>query len=289
MPPVRRRRYTFVRYVILLHIIARVDEYDALKSVLLGYGIQPADREILRRKGHLRVPIEKTDPRLEQIVADLRKIDVDPGRMYAPAFDPWELEQAELVRMRVEGFCGDAFGWWVQRLGLPPGSRVMDKREMGKQDIAKTYAHNEFVISERVREMLEMERFTGWVAEPIQHRDPKRDRFPPLYLFTSSHELPPLAPETELELRTYDNPNDPLDGVHGMVRLYGTTALFERGPLTYRRKALIQVADVNRTHEIFLEVTVAHPYFVMSQRVRQAFLRHRVHGDVSWEPVAMLE
>lgn len=266
--------------MILLHIIARVDEYDALKSVLLSYGIQPPDRENLRRKGHLRVPVERTDPRLEQIVADLRKIDIDPSRMYAPAFEPRELEQAELVRMRVEGFCGDAFGWWAHRLGLPPGSRVMDKREMGKQDIAKTYAHNEFVISERAREILGVEGFSGWVAEPIQHRDSKRDRYPPLYLLTSSHELPPLAPETELELRTYDNPKD---------RLYGTTALFERGPLTYRRKALVQVADVNRTHEVFMAVPVAHPYFIMSQRVRQAFLRHRVRGDLSWEPVVILE
>ena len=278
-----------MRYVILLQIIARDDEYDAVKSVLSRYGIETPDREHLRRWRHFRVPIEKTDPRLEQIVQDLQKINIDPGRFYAPAFKPRELEQAELVRLRIMGFCGDALTSWAKRLGLPPGSRVMDKREMGKQDIAKTYAHNEFVISERVREMLEMDGFTGWVAEPIQHRDPKRDRFPPAYLFTASHELPPLALETELELHTYDNPKDPRLPMQAMAHLYGTTELLERGPLIYRRKDLTQLADVNRTHEVFLAVTVAHPYFVMSQRVRQAFLRHRVRGDLSWEPVVILE
>lgn len=279
-----------MRYVIELHVICRDDEYDAVKSVLLKYSIEVPDRQNIRRKGHLRVPIEKSDSRRDQIARDLQEIGIRPIPIHAPAFEPWELEQAELVRLRVEGFCGDALTTWAERLGLPPGSRVMDKREMGKQDIAKTYAWNEFVISERLREVLEAEGLTGWVAVPIQHRAPKHDRFPPLYLFTASHALPPLAPETELELRTYDDPNDPLQaGVHGTVRLYGTTALLERGPLTYRRKDLVKVADVNRTQEVFLEVTVAHPYFIMSQRTRQAFMRHRVRGDIEWEPVVILE
>lgn len=279
-----------MRYVIELHITCRDDEFDALKPVLSRYGIETLDRQSVRRWGFLRVPIEKTDPRRDEIVEGLRAAGFGPVPGYAPAFELWELEQAELIRLRVYGFCGHALTTWAERLGLPAGSRVLDKREMGKQDIAKTYAHNEFAISDRLREILEMEGFTGWVAEPIQHREPKRDRFPPLHLITAGHVLPPLAPETELELVTYDNPNDPLQvGLRGMSSLLGTTALFERGPLTYRRKDLVQVADVNRTHEVFLEVTVAHPYFVMSQRVRQAFIRHRVRGDIEWEPVVILE
>lgn len=278
-----------MRYVIELHITCRDDEYDTLKSVFSHHDIEAPDRQKIRRWGFCRVPIEKTDTRRDQIMGDLLKAGFHPIPSYTPAFEPWELEQAELVRMRVEGFCGSSLTTEAERLGLPSGSRVMDKRAMGKQDVAKTYAHDEFVISEWLREILEMEGLTGWVAEPIQHSAPKRDRFPPLYLFTASHVLPPLAPETELELRTYDDPKDPSLPMQVMAHLYGTTELLERGPLTYRRKDLGQVADVNRTHEVFLAVTVAHPYFVMSQRVRQAFLRHRVRGDMSWEPVAILD
>jgi len=199
---------------------------------------------------------------------------------YVPVFEPSELEEAELVRMRVYGFCGSAFGTWSQRLGLPPGTLVMDKREMGKQDIARTHAWNEFVISERLREVFHAEDLTGWVAEPIQHIDPKRDRFGPLYWLQASSVLPPLAPETELELRRYGEEDDVLGG---------TTALFERGPLCYRRSELTSLADVNRTHEVFLEVTVGHPYFIFSQRARRVLLRHRARGDFTWEPMLILE
>lgn len=156
---------------------------------------------------------------------------------YVPVFEPSELEEAELVRMRVYGFCGSAFGTWSQRLWLPPGTLVMDKREMGKQDIARTHAWNEFVISERLREVFHAQDLTGWVAEPIQHIDPKRDRFGPLYRLQASSVLPPLAPETELELRRYGEEDDVLGG---------TTALFERGPLCYRRSELTSLADVNK-------------------------------------------
>lgn len=250
----------------------------------------PETAASVRPAGSLRVRFEKPDPRRERIVAELESNGRLPVTFYVPDFEPWELEQAEFARLRVVGFCGDALKTWAERLGLPPGVRVMDKREMGRKDIARTYAWNEFVISERLREILIAEDLSGWLVEPIQHHAPQRDHFPPLYQLFAVSELLPLAPETELELRKYEDP-----ARTGVVQynfdysdLYGTTALFERGPLSYRRQDLAQVADINRTREVFLEVTVAHPYFILSQRARQAFLRHRVRGDVEWEPVVIL-
>jgi len=271
-----------MKYVVQYLIIFGDKEYTKLSTLLRKHGLAVPDRERILPEGQLTIRFEKTDPRRHDVVKELRRIDIDPIESYRPSFEPWELEQAELARLQVEGFCGEEFETWAKRLKLPPGARVMDKRAMGKMDVARTYAWKEIVIAERVREILEREGLTGWLAEPIQHRNPQKDTFPAMYQLLASSELPPLSPETEIYV-------DKHEGVEEGDILYGTTALIERGPLCYRRGDLTRVADVNRTHEVFLEVTVGHPYFIFSQRARQAFLRHRVRGDFVWEPVVILE
>jgi hypothetical protein len=267
-----------MRYVVELQIMFRDEQYPVIRDTLRIHGVDVPDSPAeVKPRWLLRVRVEQADPRLQQILRALETVGEHPPQLLVPSFEPWELEQAEFVRLRIMGFCGDPLAM------APDGAYIMDKRAMGKQDIAKTYAHNQFVISERLREIFVVEGLTGWTATPIRHANEERDRSGGRYLLTATSTLPPLAPETQLEFRRYDDPPE------GWKHLRGTTALFERGPLTYRRRDLSAVSDVNRTHEVFLEATVAHPYFILSQRARQAFLKHRVRGDIRWEPVVILE
>lgn len=265
-----------MRYVVEMMIMCEEDRFPPVRNALREHGIEVPYAD------PLRIRIEKTDPRLQPIVKDLEGIGHLAHLSYHPAFEPWEIDEAELVVLRVRGFCGAAFETWAKRLSLPPDTRVKDKREMGGLDIGKTYAWKEVLISERLREILAYEGLTGWAVEPVQHRDPKKDRFPPLYQLLSTHELPSLAPETEIHVDTHENvPKDDF--------LYGTIALFERGPLCYRRRDLLAVEDFNRTREGFMEILVRHPYFIVSQRVRRVFQAHRIRGHVEFEPVVILE
>ncbi len=259
-----------MRYVRLLLVAVQPDRFPLAREVFAGFGIgvQLVD-------GWIEVPFEKSDSRLHDVQRALKDaLDTEGVTVERAAFEPWELEEADVLLLRVFGFCGDAFGTWCQKLGLDPATRVMDKRAMGKRDIARTYAWKEIVVSERLKEILAVEKLTGWTVDAIQHVNPAKDRFSPMYQLGSSHLLPPLAPETEIE--AIEHPDEP-------------RALVERGPLHYRRCDLARVHDVNWTVEVFLEPGVSHRYFIVSQRARRAFRAHTVRGDFEFEPVVTLE
>lgn len=259
-----------MRYVKVLNVGFKEDEFPRARAIFAHHGIY-----VQRSEGWIEVAFEKSDERLAAIQEALRHaLGHDGWIAHKAVFEPLELEKAEMVLLRVFGFCGDAFGTWCQKLGLPPDTRAMDKRAMGKRDIARTYAWKEIVISERLREILAIEKLTGWTGDPIQHVNPARDRFAPMYQLGSSNLLPLLAPETEIEV--IEHPGEP-------------GALVERGPLHYRRRDLTGAHDINWTAEVFLEPGVSHRYLIVSQRTRRVFNTQRVRGDFEFEPVVILE
>jgi len=129
-----------IRYVVEQSIIFADREYDIVRRVLARHGVEVPERAKILPEGQLRIRFEKSDPRRHDVARELEKVGLGPSELYVPAFEPLELEQSELVRLRVEGFCGEEFETWAERLKLPPGTRVMDKRAMGKMDVARTYA-----------------------------------------------------------------------------------------------------------------------------------------------------
>lgn len=259
-----------MRYVKVLKVSLGTELFPQAREIFARYGI-----DVQLQDGWLiEVSFEKSDSRLHEVQRALKDaVDREGGIDHKAVFEPWELEEAEAVLLRVFGFCGDAFDTWCQELGLPPGTRVMDKRDMGKRDLARTFAWKEIVISERLKEILTVEQLTGWTADPIQHVKPAKDRFAPMYQLGSSNLLPPLAPETEIEV--IERPAKP--------------TLIERGPLHYRRRDLATMQDINWTAEVFLDPGVSHRYLIVSQRTRRALNAHRVRGDFELEPVVILE
>lgn len=255
-----------------LQIICREDQYLPV-------------RDILRRHGRdvpwtlpVKVRFEKSDPVRDALTHELQKIGYKAHIFYEPAFEPWEVEQAELLHLFIRAMCGDGFAQWAKELRLPPGTLVMDKKEMGKRDIAITYTFD-VVISARLKEILSLEGLTGWQTQAVRHIAPTRDRSEPLYALTATNRLPALAPETELHTETHDDPRD---------NLFGTTGLFQHGPLHYRRRDLSALEDFNFTRELFGEAPLAHPYLILSQRAWKVLRKHRVR-NVEVEPVMILE
>lgn len=226
------------------------------------------------------VKVQCEKEQLATISSELRSIGQQVHVYYVPAFEPSEVAEAELLRLRISVLCGQGFSQWAAQLQLPSGTLVMDKREIRRSDIALTYLFD-VVISERLREVFSAEKLTGWRADVIQHVDPKRDRFGPLYALRATTELPALAPNTELHVETHE-------GLRRSDPLFGTTGLFQHGPLIYRRQDITAVADFNFTRERFGEAPEAHPLFVVSQRTWRVFHKHKI-PKVEAEPVVVAE
>jgi len=112
-------------------------------------------RDVLERHGFkvrwnttMEIILGDDDPRLSDLLKDLRDLGQRLSREYVSVFGADEVEKAELLKLTIGTECGPGFGRWVTDLNLPAGALVMDKREMGRADIAVTHAF-ETVISER--------------------------------------------------------------------------------------------------------------------------------------------
>lgn len=261
-----------MRYVAEVTIICPESEY-------------PPARAILRKRGldspwSMPVKVQCEKDELEALVSDLQGVGQKAHVSYRPAFDPSEVDSAELLRVFVVALCGPGFSQWAAQLQLPVGTLVMDKRQMRKQDIARTYLF-EVVISDHLRKLLADSGLAGWRTEAIQHVDATRDRFGPLYALTATSQLPSLSRETELHIETHENlpQHDPL---------FGTRGLFQRSPLFYRREDILTFADFNRTSELFGEAPEAHPFLIISQRAWRVFQKHNIR-NFEVEPVVILD
>jgi len=273
-----------MRYVTKFKIVCRSENYSRVRDVLRGYGLDTHWRDVIE------LSFEKSDSRRHEIEKELERVGYAPFVDYEPVFEPWEVEQAELLHLFVSALCGQSFAEWAKQLDLPPETPVIDMREMGKEDIAHTFAFD-IVISERLKRILSEGGLSGWNVQPIQHRDPRKDQYPPLYHLTATNELPPLAPETELHEEKHTKP---LEWPYGHPwqgqpdPLLGTTGLFQRGPLYYRRADLTRVEDFNRSHELFGEEPQKHSSLIISQRAWQVLSKHKIR-KVDVEPVVILD
>lgn len=168
---------------------------------------------------------------------------------YEPAFEQSEVERSEILHLFVRGLCGMSFTEWASELGMHAGTRVMDKREMRSQDIALTFGF-ETVISSRMKDTFSREGLTEWDAQPISHKSPQEDRYPPLFHLIATNELPSLEPGADLE----------------RIQRKGVEAIFQRGPLQYKRQILQVIDDFNHTKELFGEPEQRSRLLIISQR-----------------------
>jgi hypothetical protein len=225
----------------------------------------------------MELRLDPADTRVPALERELGVIGLPPILSDDWDYAPAEVEHAELLHLHIRGLCGESFGYWAERLGLPSDTPVINKRAMGKKDIALTYGFQP-IVSERLRLIFLREHLTGWETQSVRHAG-KSDTYPPFYVFTSTNLLPPLASSTQIH-----TVHHPPAASESRDPLAGSTAHILRGPLEYSRKDLGSVCDFNHTHEIFGEVPQRHRRFVITPRAWSVLKRHQIRL-VEVEPI----
>jgi hypothetical protein len=255
---------------------------EEIRAILQKYGFEGELRGSSSSPGYwsINMTIEKSDPRYEAARAAAQELKRFPlgtaGIIYRPVFEPREVTEAELLILYIRAEAGEGFKAMAERLGLAPGTAVMNKRAMGQKEIGVTYGF-EIVISGRVRAILIEEALTGWDARLVQHKS-ENNRFPPLYHLVPTNTLPPMGPSMEFQEFHYTNPKD---------NLYGTVAIKPASPITYLREDLVDAKDFNLTREQFGDAPVKTPSVIITQRAWQTFKKHKIR-NLDAEPVVIL-
>ena len=119
-----------------------------------------------------------------------------------------ELLQGELLYLSVTGVLGERkndpydHSRMCSRCGLPRvqvADMVIDKRQMGKKDIAATYTYK-VVISEKLANLFHEAGLTGYELRPVHHYTSRPGNGPALYQLIPTHTLPPMTvPPTRVD------------------------------------------------------------------------------------------
>ncbi len=161
--------------------------------------VAPPSETRLVASAQYRLPFSQDDPALDRLVNALEQAGIQyrPERRYTRK----ELLQAELLYLSVTGVVGERKNdpydrsqmcprCWLPRVQV--ADLVIDKRQMGKKDIAATYTY-EVVITERLASLFHEAGLTGYELRPVHHYTSRPEREPVLYQLIPTHILPPMA------------------------------------------------------------------------------------------------
>jgi len=163
------------------------------------YIIAPASENRVIPSAEYRLTFLGDDITLEQIVDALEGLDIQYriDRHYTRE----ELHQAELLSLIVTGTVGNRKNnpydetemcRYCKRPRIQIDDIVIDKKLMGRKDIAATY-ELEIVITERLAKLFERAKFTGYTLRPVHHYSRRLKEEPTLYQLVPTHTLPAVA------------------------------------------------------------------------------------------------
>lgn len=286
------------------------------EQISVHFGLSPEEREkfgetLLREIGFagdsrfgVIMKFKSDDARLARVRATLRKYGVEFRESLMKIYSSAELLQFPLLLLGVKGVagagpvyygttynfdkaCPTCFAGWKYSSAV-----FVDTNKMGKKEIAGTY-DGEIIVTKRIASLLEQCRFSGLALHPVYHHT-RRD-IPSGYAhLTSDAGLPPFC-----KIHSQYYLTDELCPKCGRSGFFCTTA----GPLelAYHTSDLPPGtwSDLNVTWELFgyykkaeeTEVKlpiVSHPQLVVSSRVAEFFLTHKIRG-VSFDPVFLLK
>ncbi len=146
-----------------------------------------------------RLTFSQDDLTLERIIDALEKLGIQYRieRRYTKE----ELHRAQLLSLIVTGTVGNRKNnpydeskmcRYCRRPRIQIDNIVIDKKLMRKKDIASTY-ELEIVISERLAELFEQSKFTGYTLRPVHHYSKRLKEEPVLYQLVPTHTLPSVA------------------------------------------------------------------------------------------------
>lgn len=147
------------------------------------------------------------------------------------------------------------------------------KRDLGKKDILISI-ENEYIVSPRLKNILDKENLTGLKYRPVYT---KKDAELVAYQMIIENRFAPLHQKTTLKVVN----NDKICSFNTFIRK-------REDPLFYSNESIGDAKDFNITSEYFGIGVFPRPVRIVSQRVRQVFLKNRIRG-VEFEPVFILD
>ncbi len=161
--------------------------------------VAPASENRIIPSAEYRPTFFGDDPALKQIVDALEELDIQYriDRHYTRD----ELYKAELLSLIVTGTVGNRKNnpydetkmcRYCRRPRIQIDDIVIDKKLMGRKDIAATY-ELEIIITERLASLFEEAKFTGYTLRPVHHYSRRLKKEPILYQLVPTYTLPSAA------------------------------------------------------------------------------------------------
>ncbi len=141
----------------------------------------------------------------------------------------------------------------------------IDKRKMGKKDLARTYDNIE-VISDRFYKVLVENDVTGIEFLPVNHKkDAKMENEPKLYQLKPMFVLPTVSEKTEQYKEDY-------------CECCKKSGLLYRGSLYYNNESLSNAKDFNFTYEYFGAGWSGKQSIIVSHKVFRLCKENKING-----------
>ncbi|OGS56642.1 MAG: hypothetical protein A3K60_01380 [Euryarchaeota archaeon RBG_19FT_COMBO_56_21] len=277
-------------------LVFRPETLDRLRTVFDNLGIEIEEKI----DGIAFLFID--DERYARLKDELSRMGIKPFELREKVFSEKELNSAEFLYMGPAGYWGypqpeERMEDWQRAsydlstacplcgFGAVQNIPYLVKREpkFGRNDILALNWTYEFLVTERLRRLIEDASLTGVEFWPLL-RYKRKELIQGYYQLFVTNRLPPMSPNTEIvDLKLPEaGPKRCSCGRFGRNRaldsVYGVAV-----PIRYKRGSLKDAKDFNLTSE-WLGLYDARPKRIVSHRVYQLFSAHSIKR-VTFEPV----
>lgn len=230
----------------------------------------------------------------DSLINTLKELNVDYGEFKRFVYSKKEIESAELLYAIQNAYCGypqpdDDFGYIKVSYDLNSGCpncshgllqnrplRTL-KPKMGSNDIAALHWEYEFIITSRLKNIIEQEGLTGCEFWPVIDHRKNIDRDDVYQLYIAGR-MPPMSIETYFTIEDLRKP---------CILCGRSKSIIAKGQKVYDRATLGDIKDFNRTQEWLGGGYSVHQVPIVSKRVYDVFNKNKIRG-VRFEPVKII-
>lgn len=223
-------------------------------------------------------------PEYSMLVEQLQKNDFYYRVQSKIEFSKKELEEAQFLSFNIKHLCENTYTNNFNQYFLEEteGSSVHTiqcndleilKSDLGNRDIVNS-TENEYIVSNKLKEILEAENFEEVSFRPVYTKK-KHEHI--AYQIIIGNYLPCLHSKTDLKIGN--------DDWRYNIRSY---IMKEDTVLYYPREILTKAKDFNLSSEYFGTGIFPRPMRVVSQRVRQLFIKNKIKG-IDFEPIFLVD
>lgn len=231
----------------------------------------------------------KDDPKYELLINRLVKKNIQYSEIFEMFFDDDELDKAEYYYLGLAGYWGypqpmDEFEYlkesYDESAACPicgNGAKqvrpflIKGKPKFGRNDILAINWEFEFLITEKLKALIEKEELTGVEFWPLLDYK-KRTSVEGFHQLYVTNELPPMSPNMEFETDDL-GPNPKIKLPCPCNKIGRNLAVHQ---MRYKRNDIEKAKDFNKTHEWIGGTYHTTQWTVVSKRVYQLFKKNNI-------------